>query len=519
MTTKVKEALHELIQSLSKSEKRYFKLYASRHAIGGETNSLRLFDYLENEASYDEEKLFSHFKNEPFLKQFSITKKRLYDQILHALDAFHTPTSDSAQLYKMLHAAEILFEKALYKQCRRILISVEKQAEKLHKDEILLIVFELKRKLIETDGSPDKTTESLIHIRQDYKSAIENLNHIQDLWLLKTELFHEIQQSGVARDEENVQNYTKLIAGLKSEKHYSKNIKAQYLYYHLLSAYHYVIQDNISSLKHLQTNIDLCRKHPVFVSEEAQKYISVLTNAIYLSESIGDHKLALQYLAEMKELSKTIQLTDTNEIKLFSSVTSIELSLLIRSGDFQQALKIQPEIQQKFLQYNDKLNPTRKSFISYKIAVIYLAQGRLSEALRWINSILCDHSQDQNEDIVGFSQLLSLLIHIELENEEYLPYCLKNVRRFFKTRKRLHEFELLIINFTSKWLRKKDPIERLDLWEELHETLNKMISQSTYNTVIRDFFDFYAWVEAKIKRKPFDLIVREQYRHQLMQAS
>lgn len=519
MSAKVKESLHELIQSLSKSEKRYFKLYATRHAIGGETNSIKLFDYLEQHQRYDEGKIFEHFKDEPLLNQFSISKKRLYDQILHALDAFHTPTSESAQLYKMLHAADILFEKALYNQCHRILTSIEKQAEKLQKNEILLICYDLKRKLIETEGSLIKTTESASLINNDYNNTLDNLTQIQELWLMKTELFYEIQQNGLARDDERCHYYTNLITKLRNESVYQNSIQAQYLYHHLLSAYFYIIQDQDSSLKHLQANIDICRKHPLFIKEEAQKFISVLTNAIYLSESIGKHHLVAAYLREMKEISSNIQFTETNEIKLFASVTSIELSLFIRSGNFHEAMTLQPEIQEKLNQYSDKLNVNRKSFISYKIAVIYLAQGRFNEALKWLNSILGDHAQDQSEDIVGFSQLLSLLIHIELSNDEYLPYCLKNVRRFFKTRNRLRDFEQLFLNFTSKWIRQKGTIERLDLWEDLHEDLSKLLSESRYNSVIRDYFDFYAWVESKIKRKPFDLVVREHYVQQLNQAS
>ena len=78
MSTKVKENLHELIKYLSKSEKRYFKLYASRHTIGDENNYIILFDYLEKQEEYKEEAIFKHFKGQAFLNKFSITKKRLY---------------------------------------------------------------------------------------------------------------------------------------------------------------------------------------------------------------------------------------------------------------------------------------------------------------------------------------------------------------------------------------------------------------------------------------------------------
>ena len=77
MSTKVNESLHELIKYLSKSEKRYFKIVSSRHTIGEENNYILLFDYLERQEIYDEEKLFEYFKGEAFLNKFSVTKKKI----------------------------------------------------------------------------------------------------------------------------------------------------------------------------------------------------------------------------------------------------------------------------------------------------------------------------------------------------------------------------------------------------------------------------------------------------------
>ena len=44
MSNKVSNHLFELIKSLNKSEKRYFKLFSSRHTIGEENGYLKLFD-------------------------------------------------------------------------------------------------------------------------------------------------------------------------------------------------------------------------------------------------------------------------------------------------------------------------------------------------------------------------------------------------------------------------------------------------------------------------------------------
>ena len=53
----VSEELFQLIKSLSKQEKRYFKLYASRHVIGEKNKYVQLFDAIDKQAAYNEEKI------------------------------------------------------------------------------------------------------------------------------------------------------------------------------------------------------------------------------------------------------------------------------------------------------------------------------------------------------------------------------------------------------------------------------------------------------------------------------
>jgi hypothetical protein len=108
MSTKIRDSLHELIGSLTKTEKRYFKLHVTRHSGNDESNMILLFDFIAKQEQYDEAALFHHFKGKAFLNQFSTVKKRLYDHIMEALHLFHANASLEAQLSQMLHQATIL---------------------------------------------------------------------------------------------------------------------------------------------------------------------------------------------------------------------------------------------------------------------------------------------------------------------------------------------------------------------------------------------------------------------------
>ena len=91
MANKYSSHLYELIKSLSKAEKRYFKVFVTRHtASDSQNNAQILFDAIDKQKTYNEELLLEQLSKYVFVKKFSIAKARLYDTILKSLDAFYS---------------------------------------------------------------------------------------------------------------------------------------------------------------------------------------------------------------------------------------------------------------------------------------------------------------------------------------------------------------------------------------------------------------------------------------------
>lgn len=110
-----KEQLFILIKSLSKAEKRYFRL-ACRQAETA-SNYLKLFDAMDAQEEYDEKAIRKKFKKETFCNQLHVTKSYLRQFILKSLRNFHTKISKDAELKDALRNVEILFHKELYPLC------------------------------------------------------------------------------------------------------------------------------------------------------------------------------------------------------------------------------------------------------------------------------------------------------------------------------------------------------------------------------------------------------------------
>ncbi|MBI2270897.1 MAG: hypothetical protein HYU69_11180 [Bacteroidetes bacterium] len=69
----IKDNLFQLIHSLNKSEKRYFKVYSSLH--GGKKNYLKLFNAVGKQKKPDEGQLKKMLSGEPLARNIHVAKK------------------------------------------------------------------------------------------------------------------------------------------------------------------------------------------------------------------------------------------------------------------------------------------------------------------------------------------------------------------------------------------------------------------------------------------------------------
>lgn len=510
MGAQVKSDLFDLIKSLSKSEKRYYKLFAARHVIGEENNYNLLFDFVEGLKEYDEEKIEQHFKGHPFLKRFSMTKKRLFDHILQSLDAFHAASSVEAQLYRMLHSAEILYKKALYDSCASMLNSAEKLAIKEEKFHILLEIRLCFKRLIENESYSTISKKEIQQHLEDDLHYIEVISSYNRLWNVKSLLFSKLNQEGVARSEEDKNEYKQLVDELKKIPE-SQDFDSQYLRNHTRSAYFFAVDDTSSSLLEIHKNISLFQANSRVIQAEPNVYFSALTNAIYSHHAKGEYEEAYHFLGLLKSLPQQLGNAGNEDldIKLFSSINSIELNLLNARGEFLQATDLEPIIEEGYRLYGKKISRIRRAYLGFSLAVAFFGNEDYAGALKWINVILNDPELDQKEDIFCFAQLFNLVIHFELKHQQLLPYAIQNAHRYLKTRNRVFAFESVFFKYLNKIIKAPSEVNKIELIGEVAIELEELRTKP-YEKGVFDYFNFALWAKAKAQNTSFAELAKNQ---------
>ena len=145
--------LFDLIKSMTRSEKRYFKLSASPQK--GEKNYLRLFDAIDRQKSYDEEAIKRTFQGEAFVKQLHVAKNYLFKLILRSLRAYRAESSVDAQIECLLQDARILHDKGLGRLCAASLKRARGLAEEYERDIALLEIIRMEDACIPAKSPTD----------------------------------------------------------------------------------------------------------------------------------------------------------------------------------------------------------------------------------------------------------------------------------------------------------------------------------------------------------------------------
>jgi hypothetical protein len=206
MTNDQKENLFVLIKSLSKSEKRQFKLFVGRMDSNLDSKFLILFNLLDKMVVYDEKLIFK--KDFVSKQQLSNLKAHLYKQVLISLRLNPSQQNKRMQIREQLDFATVLYQKGLYNQSLKILDRAKATAVKLEEKYAAFEIEELE-KVIESQyitRSMSNRTEELVRDA----TYFSNQNHISSqLSNLSLELYERLIKTGYAKSDEEFRTITK----------------------------------------------------------------------------------------------------------------------------------------------------------------------------------------------------------------------------------------------------------------------------------------------------------------------
>lgn len=513
MPSQPQDHVHRLIHSMTRAEKRYFKLYCSRHISSGQGIHTELFDAIGGMAQYDEQALRRQFPGAAFMRRFPVTKRRLYEALLNSLDAFHAENSADDKLRRLLHHVEVLYSKALYADASKVLGSAKSLARTNDRQAILLQVAEWERRIMERGNYAGVTDANLRERAEQVDGLMREWQEVEQLWRVKSNIFRLIYRSGQAPGPRELAE----AEALSNEPLLAKNAelrsaRARFLHHHVRSALAYARNDLKACEKELVACASLIQAEEAQFRSEPDLSLGVMGNLAHVRMRLGRHEEALEGFREFRKLPLMLATAPSPDLqmKLFVMGGSLELSVLCTKGDFIRATERLADLEEGLAHYGTRASTVRRAELELQGAYACFGAGLYDRALRWCNRLLSEPWIEAHKELHALGRMLNLAVLMELGKAALLDYVARNTRRFHKQHGATFAMEALLLGHAHALAKAKDAPTRYALWSGLADQIAALAKDPQEATVL-DHIDLLAWAQGHADDKAMSQMVRDRW--------
>jgi hypothetical protein len=485
------EDLHQLIRSMNMSEKRHFKIHSSRHVIGDGNNYRHLFDAIARQENYDEREIKNSFHGKTFIKHLPSEKHYLYHHILESLNSFGKEKTFLARHANLLISIEILFNRGLFAQCKKLIAKAKKEAYSLEKLSVLLVIVRFETLIYIKD-------EDDVNLNANINEELRILEMMRTQYALMQVAFNiQIQIDKGKITPAFVRSHKIALKKNLPKRKETDSFWAEY-YFHsgiaLLSAHENKQLLRYSSYKEIKKIMD---NAPQFIVDLPGIYhlnLNNLVNEMFLLKKFDEAEILIK---QQREFIPSYGIKRPTISKMvFLNTYESELFLYYKTGRTSKAVAVIREIESDVKKVELSFSPVLFDLF-YMMAVAELVAKNYKSATKWLNRILNAERENYfRKELQINSRLLFLIVLFETD-DVLLDNRLNSAKRFiaqepqFKTQQKILE----VIKFLSEDSSRKKRKAALGKYvSEIRKEQKKLNVES-----LNKQFDFAEWIEGKLQ--------------------
>jgi hypothetical protein len=502
MLQKNGDITHDLVKSLTKSEKRYVQLFASTHKKDSELS--KMFSLIEKMEEYQESILEIEFPG----KQIHVIKNRLNNLILKSMRSYHSKTSVSAELSAIIQDANFLYDRGLYAQSNKLIKKGIQTAIDYEKTNYLMELLDLEQRSL----GKDLNIEDLFLSAKISKEGIKTLENKIDAKVKAFEIYDLVVRIGNIVSEEEAEKYRDSLKKLLEQVDITPmSVKALYFINSAKAMSYNLLGEFEKYYSHYLEVVTAMEKSPMFIKDQTSQYVSTLNNLINAMFALRAYDKIPETIKKIRFVKEKYNISEGsyNDAKIKMLSFDAELSLYIQTGNYEKGLALMPEINDILKDIDQKKINIHLLDMYYQIALVYFGNEDYRNALKWLNKVLNESETNIREDLHCIGRIFNLIIHIELNNQVILEYLLEQHSRFLNKKKRLYQLEKIIFFYLKSIIKNKNQEKNIELYKQfkasIEELSNDIFIQRTMN-----YFDFAGWIDSKIENKSFKQIAKRK---------
>jgi tetratricopeptide (TPR) repeat protein len=508
MAIEQKDVLFTLVKSLSKSEKRQFKLYVGRLGGNAEANFISLFNLLDKVTAFDDDLILK--KTNIKKQQISNTKAHLYKQILVSLRLNPVHQNVRSQIREQFDFAAILYNKGLYKQSLKILDKAKELALNNGENNLAYEIVEFE-KVIESQYITRSLSNRADELSMQAKELSLKNTRTSKLSNLSLQLYSLLLKEGYVKNdadskkvklyfENRLPNYNLSDLGFR-EKLF---LYQAYLWHSL------ILQDFVSSYKYSQKWVDLFEEKPQM---KKQNPVFYLKGVNYLLESLYLIKHKTKFNKVLENLNFDIQheliaLNENTNTLTFLYYSQNKLNLYFLEGRFHKGIRYALKLLDQIKEYESKIDVHHIMVFYYKIACMYFGAGKNEECIFYLEKIISNKDLKMREDLLCYTRVLNLVAHYDAGLDYDIDKLIISTYKFLLKMNDLHEVQRKMIAFLKK-LSSIYPQDLHKAFVNLHNELSEF-ENHPYEKRSFLYLDILSWLESKIQNIPVEDIIKQK---------
>lgn len=485
--------LKELIDKMSKNEKRYFTVNTSQQLRNGKNNFIELFKVFAKNPEKELPEIENKIKTGLPVKNITETKHQLFNLLFKNLHNYHIESSVESEIQFIIHCIEITYSKSLNEIAKVLLQRAWEKALKNETFTLLLILLQWKAKLYKTNTEETKA----INIKEaEVLKQLLNLNRYNKL---KEELRTRVIKFGGriknAEDKKTLEAFYNTNNILSDEKN-ALSFTALCQHHLINCGYYYCIGNIKEGYSHTKKLLEILRKQPELRALSSELYISNLQNAIIFSSNINNYPEAESLINELEHFKPNLQLLVMQKTVW---AANSKIILYLRSGRIKDALERIKDFEKIYYETEKQQNQSPERFIlAYLTAYLYFINAQYKLCLKWLNIVLNERNSVRN-DIMCAAQVLFLITHYELKNDDYLPAAIINTSRVLNKKEITTVTEKLIVSFIKKGSAFNSDRKKHEALTDLRNEIEVLHKKDPIEMETSKYFDYIKWINCKLE--------------------
>lgn len=501
------QGLWELINSMSRNEKLFFKNETTDSRNGKIPLYIQLFDCIARQKKYDEDAIIQMLSPSITKKNLAYQKHYLYNLLNDSLVRFDNRDNPEQHIYKNIQLIRVKRKKGLLEEALILWKKTMQQA----RDVELFSMSQLLKKEFEKMimfSSVQVKYDELHEIFRSNKLTYDNyadMITLRDIYaeivMLRRKGHFDFDEKGKEVIRELMKRVSAMAHGVSSpsfwHRHYTRMC---------LATLHFLSKSPDKSMPLIRDGVKDWWAHQTFIESEPEHYIELLYLVNYAGIMHGD----FEYVESVFNNPAGELIKDERAKAGFEAVKYLALNKIYnKTARYQDVKKLLGQMKEEYTKWEPLLNAELNRTICFSLGIGSFVMDNYTESLQFIRRGIT-YFKDGREEQLVFAHLFLLLIQYMIGNPKLFEAQHKSTYAYLYKKKKLDQFEKTLMHcfYDSFYLQSQK--EKSAVFQKALGELEQNKSSDIQSSIL-NIFNFQGWLNSQLQRISYKDYVKKKY--------